>query len=220
MRAMIDAPAVPDREMALDVQSGAVRVASDDIPLPDGPLTLECWLNADAFAQRTGLVAKTENSEYAIFVNAGVPSFSIFLGDRYVEARSAEPALEPGRWHHVAGVFDGGEVRLYVDGRVADRTPGSGARRTNTLPLIVGADVNARGDAVSHFDGQIDEVRLSGVARYEGDGFTPRRRARPDEHTLLLLHMDGAVGPWLHDASGRGAHGVAGSGVAIVEARR
>ena len=33
---------------------------------------MECWLNADRFTDRNGLVAKTEGSEFGFFVNGGV----------------------------------------------------------------------------------------------------------------------------------------------------
>jgi hypothetical protein len=192
--------------LVLDGRRDALRVASDQLALEDGPLTLECWFKAHRFGERTGLITKAENSEFGIFVNQGAPAFIVFLGDRYAEARADGPPLAPGRWHHVAGVFDGGEVRLYLDGKLAGAVKRSGVRRSNGLPLLVGADVDAGGAAVSHFDGTIDAVRLSHAARYSGPAFQPARRLPADPHTRLLLDMDGAVGPWAYDGSGRAAH--------------
>jgi hypothetical protein len=83
------------------------------------------------------------------------------------------------------------------------RKQGSGARRVNDLPLVIGADVESGARATSHFDGLIDEVRLSDTARYAGESFEPQRRFEPDERTRLLLHMDGMVGPWLLDSSAK-----------------
>jgi hypothetical protein len=202
---------------ALDVRQGAGRVESADIALPDGPFTLECWFEADSFGERTGLVSKTENSEYGIFVNNGRPSFSVFLDGRYAEAGADKPMLEAGRWHHGAGVFDGKQVRLYIDGELVGTAERSGRRRTNGFPLQIGADVDGQGMATSGFDGRIDEVRLSNVARYEGDRFEPVRRFEADASTLMLLHMEGATGAWLCDASGRGAHARLQDGASIVE---
>ena len=108
--------------------------------------------------------------------------------------------------HHVAGVYDGAEVRLYVDGSLTGRATASGERKLNALPLMIGADVSGTGDRVDPHSGSMDEVRLSRGARYSGEQFTPKRRHTSDEDTLLLLHADAAMGPWLHDSSSQGAH--------------
>lgn len=195
-------PPRPSGERVLSVREGGHAVVpSDQFTLPDGPMTLECWFNADRYSNRTGLVTKTENSEHGIFVNRGVPTFSIHLNGRYVEVSAKEP-LGTGQWHHVAAVYDGQEVRLYIDGRLVDSKPGSGVRTRNTLPLIVGGDVDGQGRGMSFFDGQIDAVRLSSVPRYDGESFTPQRRFEADGRTVLLLDMDGSLGQWLFDSTG------------------
>ncbi len=202
-------PGRPDREMALATGSdgaSVARVASSLIPLADGAMTLECWMKAERFGNRVGLVAKTESSDYGFFVNNGRPTFSIFIGDSYVEVGSDAGALETGRWYHLAGVFDGAETRLYVDGQLVGSVARRGERRTNVLPLMIGADVDGGGNPTSFFEGELDGVRLSSVARYSGKSFEPDRRAGADDSTLLLLNMDGAVGPFLFDESGARAH--------------
>jgi hypothetical protein len=201
-------PAVPAREQYAHVRGaqGYLKVPSDRVALPDGPMTLECWVRADAYAGQTGLVNKTESSEYGFFITDGVPTFYIFIGDSYVEVSDPSGTLTPDRWHHVAGVFDGSESRLYIDGRHIATVERAGERRTNTLPLLVGADVDGRGRPVYPFRGDIDAVRLSTTARYTDERFTPQRRLETDDATLLLLNMDGRVGPWIYDGSGRDAH--------------
>lgn len=195
-------PAPSEGERALSLARGAyVAFPASEVALPDGPFTVETWVRANKFASRQGLVAKTESSEYSLFANDGQPSFAVHLAGAYVTAAASGVTLARGRWHHVAGVFDGSEVRLYVDGALAARVAGSGARTTNDLPLIVGGDVSRDGTGNSTLDGALDEVRLSRGARYTGERFTPLRRHTPDDATVLLLHMDGALGPWLFDAS-------------------
>lgn len=147
-----------------------------------------------------GLVAKTESSEYGLFASGGIPEFAVHLDRRYAIAKNADFRLEPGRWHHVAGVFDGSEVRLYVDGARIARAPASGRRTIRAVPLIVGADVDGAGRPSSPFRGDMDEVRLSSVARYAGAAIDPPRRVEPDGETVLLLHLDRAIGPWTFDA--------------------
>jgi hypothetical protein len=195
------------QEQALDLSRGGhALVPSEAVAPSDGALTLETWLQARSFASRQGVVAKTESSEFGLFASDGKPEFFIHLDGRYVSAGAAEPMLETGRWHHLAGVFDGAQVRLYLDGRLIASAEGAGHRTPNSLPLVIGGDVDRAGKATSTFDGKLDEVRLSEVARYSGASFEPARRHSTDASTLLLLHMDDALGPWLRDDSSEAAH--------------
>jgi hypothetical protein len=208
-RASLPMPAAPDveRVLVLDGTGDCLAVPHEVLELPDGPFTLEGWLCATEFRPRQGFVNKTESSEFGLFVDAGVPSFTAHLGGRYVAARAPDALLTPGRWHHVAGAFDGSEVRLYVDGQPVAASPGAGARTSAPIPLIIGADVSGDGASNSHFSGAIDEVRLSTGARYAASQpFQPQRRFTPDAQTILLLHMDADSGPWIADASPQRAH--------------
>ncbi len=188
-----------DRVLAVG-GDGAVRIGHDQLPLAvESPFTLEAWFNGDDFTGRRGLVAKTQSSDYGIFVNEGRPHFSVRLDNRYVTARAAESILKPGTWYHVAGVFDGEEVRLYIDGQQIAARAGSGKRDIRNIPLYIGADVDGAGQAVSGFDGQIDAVRLSKVARYDST-FEPTRVLASDADTIFMVDMDAMLGPWLYDA--------------------
>ena len=194
----------PGRQLGRGNENHAVRVgpdacvavASDAFELADGPLTVECWFNAEQYRRRMGLIAKTEGSDYGIFVSNGQPHFSVHVGGGYVDARAEDVSLETGRWHHIAGVFDGSEVRLYVDGRLVASAAGSGSRRTNEFPLMIGADVSRWGQPTSVFRGQIDDVRVSNIARYSGERFTPPAAVEADSMTALMLHFDDQLGPY------------------------
>jgi 3',5'-cyclic AMP phosphodiesterase CpdA len=199
------ADAAHEGVLVLDGKGSALRLPPA-CAVPDGPMTVEAWLCGRDFTGRRAVVAKTENSEFAIFCSDGQIDFSIWLGNGYASARSEGQVLEAGRWHHVAGVFDGSSVRCYVDGRLIASAAGTGARRTNTLPLLVGADPNGSGAATSSFDGRIDEVRISKTARHAGPSFEPPPRHEADADTVLLLHLDADFGPWTADSSTSRAH--------------
>ena len=214
LEAQHDGVLVLDGSSCLQLEHSAVK-------LPDGPLTLECWCNGDDYSGRRGMLAKTESSEFGIFCSDGVLDFSVHLDGSYVTARAPSAGLKPGVWHHVAGVFDGEEVRVYLDGQVVARTAGSGRRTRNKLPLMIGADVDRSGQPTSHFSGKIDEVRLSNTARYLGDRFTPAKKHAADGDAVLLLDCDRMVGPWAIDRSPQRAHPTrAGAAYCTVGERR
>lgn len=204
----VPAPPVPTTEQVLALSGSDadyVSVASSELQLPDGPFTLEAWVKPDRFKGRQGIVAKTEGSEFGFFANGGELAFPVHLDGAYVEPKSGETRMRVGEWQHVAGVFDGAELRLYLDGRLVGRAEADGKRTPNDLPLVVGGDVNNRGRCTSSFDGLIDEVRLSRSAVYSGESFDPARRLERGPETVLLLHMDAALGPFLRGGATAGA---------------
>ena len=207
--ANLAAPERPDVDLGMefDGKSQAIHIDDEAYDLPDGPFTLEAWFNGDSFGDRVGLVNRSEGSEFGFFLSQGKPSFYVHLDGTYAFAESATPILQTKTWHHLAGVYDGSEVRLYLDGTLVAQGNAGKTRTRNKLPLLIGADVDGKGRPTSHFDGRIDEVRLSSIARYEGKNMSPQRRHDPDASTVLLFHFDAMQGPWLFDHSSSKAHG-------------
>jgi hypothetical protein len=207
----------PGWALDLDGKKDCLAVASGLLDVPDGPITVEGWARIREYKGRRAFITKTQGSEFGIFVNDGKPDFSVHLGGRYVSARAKKPALRKNRWHHIAGVHDGREVRLYVDGRLVAAKKGTGKRKRNGHPFYIGADPDGRGRPMSFFDGLIDEVRISTVARYRGERFDPPRRHERDGQTALLLHMDRVFGECHPDLSGRCANARARDGARLIE---
>jgi len=197
----------PPTETALKVggEKSGVRIDSAHYNLPDGPFTLEGWVRAEKIQPTAGLIAKTQSSEYGLLAENGVVSFLVHLNDRYVSATAGGP-LPLQAWTHLAGVFDGKSVALFVDGRLAARTPAAGFRQRNDLPLYLGADPDQKGEPTRSLAGWLDEVRLSTGARYQDD-FTPARRHEPDADTVLLFHLDRLVGNAVPDQGPAQSHG-------------
>jgi 3',5'-cyclic AMP phosphodiesterase CpdA len=179
-------------------------------------VTLECRFNADSFSERTGLVTKTENSGYGIFITDGRPQFSIHIGGEYLNALADTPLLKVNTWHEIAGVYDGLEARLYLDGKLVASASREGALKDNGLPLIIGGDVHGNGEAVSHFAGLIDWVRLTPAARYSGPDMTPTTE---ETHAVIDLPLNEHIGPWHPDTSSSKAHAMDTGGVMIEEIR-
>lgn len=189
-------------------EQDAVRIESAELKVPDGAFTVEAWLNPSQSSGMRAAIAKTQLSEFAIFVDEGVPQFDVRLNDRYVSAE-ATTKLPVNVWSHVAGVFDGDEVRLYVDGKKVASKPGSGKRIRNELPLYIGADPDGGGAATRAFLGRIDEVRITDGAEYQGD-FSPERRLSVTPKTRLMMHLDRTLGPFVLDHSSSATMGLLG----------
>jgi hypothetical protein len=107
--------------------------------------------------------------------------------------------LSLGKRVHVAGVFAGQEMKLFVDGQMAASQNSVGVFKPSLLPFLVGADpVKATTldplTAQNGFDGVIEAVRISNVARYTQDKFTPPPKLTLDRNTQLLLEFNQGKG--------------------------
>ena len=195
-----------DKAVYFKGKNDALRVESELIALDElSPFTLETWVKVDTAVDNQAIIAKTENSEFAFFLYAGKPRFDVHLDGKYQSAESPK-ALENGRWHHLAGQYNGASLQLFVDGKLVATTEASGKRTRNGLPLYLGADPDRNGNAGRFLAGALADVRLSRLARYVGD-FEPAKRHEPDADTLLLLHLDKPSGPFFpsHTSGGGGA---------------
>ena len=97
---------------------------------------------------------------------AGGVALYVFDGTRYVVSASARPAdVWNGAWHHVAGTFDGRELRLYVDGRPVGE-PMSAPLAIDYGSTSAHASLGQyAGDCALSFRGDMDLVRLWAGAR-------------------------------------------------------
>jgi len=67
--------------------------------------------------------------------------------------------VDDGQWHHLAGVYDGQRVALFLDGELEDSVSAGGPIAVNTEPVMIGQNSMGR---TQPFKGWIDEVRLYG----------------------------------------------------------
>ncbi len=206
-----------NRALRLDGVDDTIAVASKDLNLGQGPFTVETWFKAEAFSSRVGLLAKTQSSEFSIFISNGRPDTAVHLDGKYRSVKANE-SIPVGEWHHIASVYDGNSVAMYLDGKEVGRTEvdPNWKRQTNGLPFYIGADPDGQGEPMSFFQGWIDEVRVSKGAVYTAD-FTPDRRLNADENTLLLYNFDYDLTPFAYDSGSKKRHTRISGGATLTE---
>ena len=107
----------------------------------------------------------------------------------------------------VSLVKDEETISIFVDGTLRESTIlDEELSAFPNLPSSVGVQVGPI--STNFFNGCIDEVRISNIARYTEDFTPPETRFEPDEHTLALYHFDDIETPGtLTDSSGNVHHG-------------
>jgi hypothetical protein len=144
------------------------------VSIPDSPsldsltssITIELWLKVNQLTANSdwkGIVTKGNSSwrlqatcrrNSVTFSASGVSNSN--GGDLYGSRN-----VNDGQWHHVAAVYDGTSMFLYVDGTLDVSQPATGSIAQNSYPVCIG--VNAQGPygyPMYFFNGLIDEASI------------------------------------------------------------
>jgi serine/threonine protein kinase/formylglycine-generating enzyme required for sulfatase activity len=110
-------------------------------------------------------------------------------------------------FRHVAGVWDGREVRVYVDGQPATTVEVAKPVEAGPKGFYLGAEPKpGTNEFYAFFSGELDEIRFSKTARYT-IAFPAPVRLSIDAETTALYHCDEGTGNVLVDSSGHNHHG-------------
>ena len=160
-----------------------------------GAVTLEAWikvtaLNGDpqAIIERYGS-SYSGNGGYLLRLNgAGKVVFGTAADAANIDAVVGNTTVTTGVWHHVAGVFDGSQLRVYLDGLQDGAKASTFAPTSGTSNLEVG--ISGANAFVFPFNGLIDEVRVSSGAVYTAN-FTTQGCLTAGPQTKGLWKFDG-----------------------------
>ncbi len=180
---------------SLSVNGGHQYVSTLDSPAlaPTPHFTIEAWIKPTVGA--TGFnytilrkpesppsyllrIASNGTAEFLAFVNGGTHSTVAVTGPL------------AGAWHHLAGVYDGAMLRLYLDGLQIQATPLVGSAVSIAGPLRIG---DGASNESASFVGLIDEVRIWNFARSSA--------AIQAERFLSVDFAPGLVSCWKFDGN-------------------
>lgn len=150
-------------------RAGSFDLTDDSVEVPDRPafhltnaVTLAAWIKpGQTLSLGRSIINKWYGYDsYGLAIFNGEYNFSIALpGGTWGTAYDVHVPAVPDQWAHVAGVYDGTTMRLYVNGVLRASRSVSGTLQQSNRPIVIGNN-----PANSGFGGLIDEVRLYGVA--------------------------------------------------------
>ena len=119
-----------------------------------GPLTLEAWIRLNNNTTRQAIVEKykpsagagTNDGGYGLRVlPSGKVRFFTFKNAVEYSSITGNTVLTTGTWYHVAGVYNGGQLKIYIQG-MSDATPVSVtyAPQAGTSNLKIGVSPEGR----------------------------------------------------------------------------
>jgi len=132
-------------------------------------ITLTAWIKVDAFDKAWQSIVTKGDSAWRLqrdnktncleFACTGVSNnaYGDVLG---------KIDVNDGAWHHVAGVYDGKKICLYVDGKLDVSNEGSGHIKKTDWPVLIGENAER---TERQWNGLIDDVRIYDCALTEAD---------------------------------------------------
>ena len=122
-------------------------------------LVIAAWIKLEAGNTQMIATKWVENDEcYYLFLDGTAKiNFSISKDGTSLTSETGDTTISAGTWYHVCGVYNGTDIRVYVDGLLDNASPTSltgNIHDDTTANFCVGADSAGN----YPFDGLIDEV--------------------------------------------------------------
>jgi hypothetical protein len=212
---------VPGANRSLNFDGTNDYARLTDVPTAT-TFTIEAWVRRTVDRNRYETIVADANSgysqlAYSIFVDGA--SRDCGAGDQFGFYSLSEGAQCSGvsatlnQWFHVAVSRDASGVRrMFVNGNLVSTRAGSAAPGNSTGRLAIGRAGDYNGE---YFGGQVDEVRLSNVARYTATFVVPNTAFVGDANTVGLWHLNEGTGQTVGDSSGNGRNGLLGGSTSV-----
>jgi hypothetical protein len=211
----------PGNDLTFDGVKQYVSVPSSPSLNLTSQVTVEAWIRPDSLSSSEMGIAGTwddvsgNNRTYFLWILNGKASFYVAQngGGDFANVNGVT-ALQVGTWYHIAGTFDGTNLRIYVNGVLEGTTTSAGAINTNSKPFFIGRQ--DAGDGNRYFAGAIDDVRVWSTARSASAIQANMGDALVGNEAGLAGYwkLDEGSGTTTADATANGKTGTLGAGVA------
>lgn len=154
-------------------------------------LTVQTWIYPRGFNGSNALITKGQHS-FALEQNHKDSIYFTVITDRLNHISAYLPRDWNYKWHHVAGIYNGNEIMIYLDGRKIASAPASGNIKRTYYAITIGKNhqrdaenqpgfiSNSVFDEVSIHDIDLDPTRLGWF----------NNSPVVDEHLLLWLPFE------------------------------
>jgi len=134
---------------------------SNDLSLRN-QITVCAWVKTDKIARRWQAIATKGDRSWRLQGrrSGNALEFScsgLLVPDNRWGSLYGTTDIDDGKWHHVAGVYNGERIYLYLDGRVDNSKPAPGKIRVDDKPVFIG---NNSQHPNRYWNGLIDDVRI------------------------------------------------------------
>jgi hypothetical protein len=197
---------------------------ADKASLRPSNITISFWIKYKNPTLGNTILGKVTNSSWndgysfdSYTGRAGTSQNTFFWVNNY-STGAVSSTISSGNWYHMVGTYDQTNLKLYVNGVLADSKPYSTAITHSVNELYIGKTVGG-----ASLDGALDDVRiynyafsaqevanLYNSAKQSYVGATVRRTGLTLD--LEFGNNNGAAAPTVYDTSGYGRHATSTAG--------
>jgi len=126
-------------------------------------VTVAAWIKVNRFDKEYQAIVTKGDSAWRLQRNANTDTLEFACSGLAIPDGSqwgglyGNRSVNDGKWHHIAGVYDGRNMYIYIDGEVDSTQPASGPIGTNDHPVYIGENAEMTG---RFWNGLIDDVRV------------------------------------------------------------
>jgi hypothetical protein len=193
-------PAGTCNAIAFDGTTGSITHGATTALAMNQSATIEAWVQVRSHIEHAPIFRKVLGNEEdkALSIEDGHVRLYFYRGGpAYIEIVSR--TLVPlNAWTHIAGVYDGTNISIYMNGDRTDTAAVTGVKAiSNSNGEIFIGRVHTMYEVT--FDGVISDLRVSSIGRYTTTTFTPPALHAVDGNTLALWRLDEGAGATVTD---------------------
>ena len=160
---------------------------SASLNITGNEISCAAWVYIGDQSNDIGIIAKGPSSNQESYMlgiqNDEKPRMRVYT-DSYAQAVASDP-LSQNEWHHLVGTYDGAQIKIYVDGALANSVPKNGSIISSLDPAVIGRRVLSDS---RFYNGRIDDVRIYNRALYPEEVV--------DQYNGVFADDTGLVGYW------------------------
>ena len=165
---LLSVAGVVDQALSFDGVGDYIQIADSVSLNPSEEVTVCGWFYFNDASENVGLIWK-DSYNYALNTYSDGVHFTVWNPANVPSAASFSTSLLESGWNFIAGVFDGTNSKLYLNGAPIGSIGASitGGIRDQAGDLYIGQRPDGNGE--EYFDGLIDEVKIFGKALSENE---------------------------------------------------
>lgn len=156
-----------ENALNFDGSDGYVELGTNPVFDITSAITLEAWVYPTQYESEDNIITKFgdihQQDSYILRLVNGVANFYVKINTSWYNI-NATTAIDLNTWTHIAGVYDGTEMKIFINGILNASLPQTGIINVSTSTLKIG-----KWNSVNSFHGNIDEVRIWNVARLDSE---------------------------------------------------
>lgn len=205
----------------LDGRSGYISVPDSPSLNTTSKFTIEAWIKTTQTGKAQGILEKSEPNAagYSLSLSSDLKLLfrtkSTRQEVRQENLLQGASVVSPNEWHHIACVFDGTAIYIFLDGQLDVQQKFEGNFEPNSGELKIGLIRDEKNRKV-FFEGLMDEVRISNTVRYSSN-FQPETRLYGGGFFGLTAGCWRFSDQKTEDSTGNDNHGVIKGNVTFVK---